>query len=159
MTINKLGILIPHMGRSQFSFQLTRELNLSVINNHALDICVFVENIVQIPFQQYFPIMSMYYAYNYKGPLVATSLTTAKKLINLPLRNQKFFYIWDLEWTQIKDKKYMELAEIYKNEDVNLLARSETHARLIEKAWDRDVLGIVPDFRIKELTETINGTK
>ena len=147
------------MGRSQFSFQLTRELNLSVINNHALDICVFVENIVQIPFQQYFPIMSMYYAYNYTGPLIATSLTTTKKLINLPLKNKKFFYIWDLEWTQIKDKKYMELAEIYKNEDISLLARSKTHAKLIEKAWDRNVVGIAPDFKIKELTEIINGTK
>lgn len=159
MKTNKLGIMIPHMGRSQFSFQLTRELNLSVLSNHTLDICVFVENMVQLAFQQYFPIMSMYYAYSYEGPLVATSLTTAKKLMGFPVNNQKFFYVWDLEWTQIKDKKYRELAEIYQNKSINLLARSTQHAKLIERAWDRDVHGVAADFKVKELTRVIYGAK
>ena len=160
MKIDKLGILTPDLGYSQLTFQLITGVNSALADNKFLDICVFIENVVQFSWYPNFPIMTTYYAYSYPYQLFATSLTTAKKLIEFPLCKNKVFYIWDMEWTQIKDKEYDEIASIYKDPNLELVARSTNHAKYIEKCWDRPVSHIVEDFNIIDLMKvTSNGEK
>ena len=146
--MKRIGVMVPQLNHSQMTFSIIHGIKRAGDS----DIIVFCEN-QYIPIYHYeFATMPMIHAYNYNGPLIATSLSTAKKLIDFPTVGNKYFYIWDLEWVDCTtDKRYKILADIYQNTSFSLITRSESHKNLIEKLWNVKIDHVVKDFNFEDL--------
>jgi hypothetical protein len=142
----RLGILLPCLDHSQRTFTL-----ISSASQNDAPLTIFCEDQIIPTYHYTFPTMSMIHAYPYTGTLIATSLSTANKLNGFPSAFKRYFYIWDLEWLYIKDKKYEELLKIYQS--VDLICRSNHHGNIVEKMWNVEVKHVVRDFNLKELGE------
>ena len=146
------GVLIKSWGISQQSFYLMKNLNLLHSLNTYLDVVVFFrDNPVpgKIPL---FASLSEYEAWGFNGPVLATDLYTAERLIACPRPHPKYFYIFDLEWIYQPLTKFKEKSNIYNNDQLQLIARNQYHFDIIKKVW-REPVAIIDDFNHIELTK------
>lgn len=128
---------------------LIENINRVLPTRPDLDICVFYENAVKPPIPPKFATMNITDAWNYSGDIVATDLSTATKILRFPNIKRKYFYVYSLEWTEMVYKEYEQLASIYQNPKLNLLAQNTQDAQIIEQVWNRPVFGVVDTFEIK----------
>lgn len=142
--MQKLAFAIPNLGPSQLSYYLARNANSYMPNKP--DVTIFYEQQTQPAFNYSAVLLPIIEAYNYSGTLVATSLNTAQKLISFPGPTRKLFYVWDLEWLRIKQKNFSELQSIYRNNQLEIFSRSQSHKLAIEECWNVKVKAIVEDF-------------
>ncbi len=156
----KLGVMLANLGPSQLSYNLVRRANALVSRDATMDVTAFIESQSSNPLPAAFAQMPIYEAWGYTGTLVATSVSTAGKLLKCMRPAASFFYVWDLEWVRpFHGRTYRELAEIYRNPRLTLLARSASHQRIISEAWNRPVAGVVEDLNLEVLFEHIKRSK
>ena len=166
MTINRpslkkdkhmnIGIVTNDFSCSQLSFYLVRNINLECNSSTENDYMGFFENLSSNVMEPSFCVMNISEIWGFKGILVATSASTALTIIKAVTQSKKYFYVWDLEWLRNPDN-YHTLLTIYRHPEINLIARSETHAKVIENFCNKPVVGIMDDFNLSDLKEIING--
>ncbi len=146
----KIGVMLDNIGPNQLAHYLINSGN-SVLEKESqkLDLVTFVQQIVHPVMVPNFATMNMSECFDYKGTLVATSLSTAVKMLKCPGTRSKYFYVWDLEWTRPQNKNFGVLKEIYNNPKIQLISRSENHDKIIELCW-RKPCGIVEDGRVDQ---------
>lgn len=85
-----------------------------------------------------FSILNMYDLWNSSADYhISTCLNTTKNLLLSPRIEKIFFYVWNLEWFKFI-YNYDDIKNIYLNNRVNLIARSDDHAKAIKTAWNID---------------------
>lgn len=146
MENNSLGILINSFDISQ--------LRISILHNlkRIKDVTpyVFYNELPEVYLKDLsFAALSSREAYGFNGYTIATCLHTAKQLLQCPCPTKKFFYMWDFEWMK-QQYNYNVIQEIYLNDDLTLIARSEYHKKLIDNCWKQSI--IVEDFNHEQLT-------
>jgi len=128
--MNKLGVIVRDLDRSQSNFFLLQTLN-QLNQEMNIDCCVFYENssipIIPILFSTF----HINEVYDFTGTVISTYMLGTKRLLGSPGPKKKFFYIWNLEWNKIPQFAYNNIRDIYLNPDMNLIARSDHHAKLI----------------------------
>ena len=70
---------------------------------------------------------------------------------------EKYFYIWDLDWHRQNGRDFEYTIQAYNNPQLNLIARSSSHAKAIKNYCNRDVCGVVDNFNIDQLMGVINN--
>lgn len=153
----KLGVLVRDLGPSQFNYYCIRNANVALKSGKVADFVAFYENLTKPCLTPNFAIMQAAEAWGYDGVLVATTLSTAEKLIRFPSAQRKLFYVWDLEWLRMGQKSYRALQAVYGHSRLRLLARSAEHARLIGEVWNREA-AIVDDFDLPALLKECSAT-
>lgn len=148
--MNKIGILINNLGLNQLANGLIHHTNEYLEKNQNFDIIAFVENVVNPSDTPHFAVMNLNEAWEYDGTLIATSLSTANKLLSFPGAKRRLFYVWDLEWV-FMDGNFDELNAVYSNPKLELIARSDEYAKIIERCWNRPVKAVVDDCDIGAL--------
>lgn len=151
-----INFLVNDLHASQLSYYLTRNVNEYIKSDPSLDFVVFFENLSKPVLVPNFALMQVAEAWGQPGVSIATSLTTASRLIHFPAPSKKFFYVWDLEWLRPTNKVYDLYAGIYLHPELKLLARSEEHASLIKNSFNREVEAIVSDFDMNKILEVSN---
>lgn len=143
----KVGVLLNNLGPSQLAYSVMRTGEKAA--EHGVDMVAFYERQVRPCLQLKIASMHIAEAYGYGETLIATDLSTATKLLTFPKSN-KFFYIWDLEWTR---RQYLSsvLQKTYRNPSLKLIARSSQMAEIISQVWNVNIHGIVDDFHLEEL--------
>lgn len=147
---DKIGFMTPSSGASELSYNILRR----AMERDDLDTFLFF---LQIDKPCIFStVCQMFYtqAYGFDGPIIATDLNTAGKLIQMPTPFQKYFFINDLEWIRFPQKNYYELEEIYRNPQLTLLARCEDHKKLIESCWNVKIHRIIENYNFFQLDFT-----
>lgn len=154
----KIGIMLDNIGPNQLAHYMINSGN-AVLENYSqkLDLVAFTQQTVHPCALPNFATMNMSEAYDYKGHLVATDLSTVTKLLKCPGTRKKFFYVWDLEWTRPQNKNFAVLKEIYNNPSIELISRSENHDKIIELCW-RKPIGIVEDGRVDQFYQLFEKT-
>lgn len=149
----KAGILVESLGVSQRSIQIIKEINKVKNLDEYWDIILFYMTYDRLPVSPSFAMMSSVEAYGFTGPLISTSIKTTKVALNCLKASSIYFYVFDLEWSQATyDVDY--LLDVYANPKVNLIARSKSHADIIQNSWNRPVVTI-ENFNYEEITELI----
>jgi len=148
----KLGIAVNDLGASQLNFLLIQRANELVGSRRDLDIILFYENIVRPCLPMNFAVMQIAECWGFDGPVVATTFNTAEKLLRFPSSPRKLFYVWDLEWTRMRQKLFRSLLSVYGNPDLTLLARCQDHADAIRQCWNREAL-VVEDCDLDRIIE------
>ena len=147
--LKNFSILVENSGASQLSFFVIEGLNKLTETRPEIDAILFYENQHKNCIPANFATMQMSEAWGQSGPIIATSASTAKKLTSFPSK-EKFFYVWDLDWVR-NLQRYEKLSEIYTDKSLTLIARSYSHKKAIENAFNREVSHIVSDFNINEI--------
>ena len=147
--LNNFSVLVENSGANQLSFCVIAELNKLTQIRPEIDAILFYENQHKNCIPANFSTMQMSEAWGQTGPIIATSFSTANKLTSFP-SEKKFFYVWDLDWIR-NSYRYESLSKVYTDASLNLIARSESHKKAIENAFNRKVSYVVSDFNINEI--------
>lgn len=145
----KIGFVLNNLGPNQLAFDLIRSAN-EALKDPGLDVVLFYEESRRPCLTPHFAIMPAVESWGYDGVLVATDRSTARKVIPSPAASKKYFLVYDLEWTRPPFLPFRENYAIYGDPNLNLLARSESHADAIANAWNR------PPAVIGELLEILS---
>jgi hypothetical protein len=146
----KIAALVDNLMVGQEAFYLIKNFNelSKVMSNQTY---CFYNNLSTVCVQPLFAVMNTYYIDHFNnGKIVCTNFNNLKTLIKLNNKCEKYFYVWDLEWLR-GGYKYMEQVSLMRDPSINLLARSESHANIIENYCNRSVLSIVDDWNYKQL--------
>lgn len=149
----KLGVIVESVGATQSTIEMTREMNRLDDLDYYCDMIMFYVEYDIIYSSPNFALMDTSELFGYDGPVIATSLFTGEILVNATGPSKKFLYMWNLEWTQEKynvDK----LASVYMNPEIELIARSEDHAKIIEGCWKKPI-AVIEGFNYEEITKLI----
>lgn len=149
---NRLGMVLPSLAPSQLAFSCVRETNQFLANNAGFDFSLFVEEWTTRCIQPHFGTFEIQMVSAYPGVLLATTLSTARHVIDAMSAQSRYFYVWDLEWMRGQNE-YGEMNEVYSSPLIHLLARSDEHAHAIEKMWNRKVHAVVPEFSMAKLCD------
>ena len=142
LTRDKLGFIIDSLEPSELNIHLT----LASLEVHNLDIVLFFEKLGRSATDHLCSHMHIMEAYNFDGPLIATNLHNAYKLIQFPSPKPKFFFLNDMEWIRFPNKQFNTFETIYRNSELNLIARCEDHRKLMENCWNIKIDYVLPNY-------------
>ena len=126
-----IGVIMNDFSCSQLSFYAVRNMNKRSNKSAEHSYVGFFENLSSNVMEPAFCIMNMSEIWGFDGAIIATSASTALTLIKSVGQCKKYFYVWDLEWLRDPDN-YHTFLNIYRNPNIKLIARSETHAKAIK---------------------------
>lgn len=150
----KLGILVESLGVNQRSIEIIREMNKIHLLDEYWDVVVFYSEFGIFPLPPKFATMNMSEAFGMDAPLISTSIETTKQSLNCIKPTKRFFYVWNLEWTY-KTHQVDDLLDVYSNPLVELIARSDDHANIIEQCWKKPI-AVIENFNYEKLTNLIS---
>lgn len=146
--MKQFGVVLPNLGYSQLAYTFIK--NANDIARH-IDVVAFYEELAVPVMQPKFSSTQAVDLWGFVSPVVATTFSTATKLLRVPTVRSKFFYVWDLEWLRFPGTAYRTFYEIYGSPELKLIARSLDHKLLLEQLWNRPVAGVVADFESEAL--------
>ena len=149
----KAGILVQSLGMSQPAYEIIREINKIDSLDEYWDIVVFYEEYDRLIVPPRFALMNMVEAYGMDAPLISTSIDTTKTSLNCIKATKRFFYVFDMEWTN-NTHNVDDLLNVYVNPKVELIARSDDHAQVIEKCWKKPI-AVIENFNHEEIARLI----
>ncbi|MHA2428386.1 MAG: hypothetical protein ACXADB_10220 [Candidatus Hermodarchaeia archaeon] len=130
--MNNFGIIVPHLGSSQVTYEAIKLVN-------SMDTAVLFFEQIMVPCV---PIkcatMCITEVMNFGGTLVTTSIENTRMVNKIANRKQikLIFYAWDLEWLRPGKQVYSYNYETYHMPDV-LAVRSEEHVGPLENYCNR----------------------
>jgi hypothetical protein len=134
--ILKFGVMVNSVDMSQKCFYLVKHLNDLVDADYMFSPIVFYKEYAQGIDVNRFCTLLEQQVWGYSGVVIATSIETAETLIQCPCPTKKFFYVWNMEWLY-DQYSYSKLAHVYLNDELELIARNNEHASVIEKCWKK----------------------
>lgn len=151
----RIGISVNSLGISHLAMVLTEQVNRIGELDKYVDAIIFYHRYDKLLKPPLFAMLQEEEMWGYDAPVVATTLETARTLLFCPKPTKKFFYVWDLEWMygmfDVED-----MAKVYCNPDLHLIARSESHAEIIEQCWKKPI-DILEDFNNEELIRILTS--
>ena len=145
----KLAAVVEDVGPSQKSFYLIKEFNKAAMSKD-MSISVFYNRPSTHITKPHFSCRSVAFLSGYHGVAIATSLTCAETLLRSHNRSDKYLYLWDIDWL-ITPVNFSVACDMLRDDRLKLIARSESHARVIGDFCNREVSGIVDNWNIDEL--------
>ncbi len=144
---------VKDLSVSQSSFYMIKEFN-RCLSNTDLSMSVFFERPAIPPIQTCFACKSVSFLSSYQGVVIATSLEAADQALKASNSSSRYLYLWDLEW--LETPMYFDTAmRILRDERLKIIARSNSHAQLIEEFCNRKPIGIVSDWDMREIQKLI----
>lgn len=155
-----IGIAIDNLNSNEFNKSLTQYCNewINTDNRHSVNI--FLEDIIPTDLLLKVPIFQLYHLYGFYGYVIATNMQLARRILTFPGQKQCFFYIYDITWYRNK-YHYRDLENIYCNENLKLICKTEEQKHIIKNCWQRESLVLQePDPKLLiELLEKNYATK
>lgn len=151
--LTKVGVLFDDLMMSQKTWLFLENANRFVDNiNH--DCVAFIKNMSSPCIKPNFSVMFCHEMWHFDGYLIATDLDSAEQISKIVSPAKKMFYVWDLEWLRRHNNKdYVRNVDIYRNPELKLVVRSESHANELSKYCNRKVDGIVNNFNLERLID------
>lgn len=95
---------------------------------------------------------------SYDGVLIPNSLELTEMCLKFMTNSDIYFYVWDLDW--LENPVYFSAAmKIMRDDQVKILARSESHAECINNFCNKEVVGIVDNWNSSQLLKVIKATQ
>ena len=152
----QIGLLLEDLSASQLTFYAVRNIN-DYIEKSDMDFVVFFQNSTTSMISPRFSTMSVSEMWSFNGIVIATSVATALSAQKTCFPTKKYFYVWDLDWHRKEGRDFEYTIQAYNSPDLNLIARSSSHAEAIKNYCNRDVCGIVNNFNMDQLIGIINN--
>lgn len=152
--MRSIGFIVSSLG-GQLGYRLLRGATRYYQGGGATDILAFVQDPASTAITPPFAVMNVAEAFDFPGAVVATSVGTAENLLTFPGPSRRFFYAWDLEWLRYPGRSE-DFLRVYRSPHLDLVARCDSHARLLERCWNTKV-SAVSDDPISLFLELLDG--
>lgn len=152
--MKKVGIFLNDLGNSQIASQAVFGINNYLANSDDVGFILFFLDNVAPSALPMCPTMAASEIFGFDGTVIATSMETASRLASLSGPTRKLYYVVDLPWIRPTGVvPYSPIRDIFTNKEVELVARSESHCRIIENCFNRRPIATVEDFNVNRLVE------
>ena len=142
-----IGVVTDKLLFSQSSIFLVKNLNeLNKVRNCS----IFCNEMHERPVDICFNIMQQIKSYQFEGTLITDNLLLTQALHYNIYTKKKYYYVWNFDWILLDDLRFKQLTIPFLNDEIELIARSESHAEVLEKLfkkpkyimedWDWEVL-------------------
>lgn len=132
---------------SQNTFYLFKTFNQ--LSEQGYSPFCFYSSLSNLPISPSFAVLNIHNAHFFsRGPIIATNIENAKLMLKLPIKAKKYLYLWDLEWLR-GSYNYIQNVDILRNSNIQLIARSESHAQNIQNYCTRTVEHIISNWEIE----------
>lgn len=150
--MKRLGLLLDSFGASDVAFSAIYEGNKL---DREVDLCGFYIDITPLCGNPQFSIMEAAESMTFYGPIIATSIRTAKYLSTNSTHDDKFYYVWDLEWMDRNCSADQYLATL---KEMKVIARNEYVANYLESVWGIKPEYIMDNFNLSEFIKNYDTT-
>ena len=149
----KISAVVNNLGPSQMAFYLIKEFNK--LSKDTKNSCsVFTELSGVFVTRPLFSCYSIAFFPEYDGTSICTTIQEAKAVLATSNSAKKYLYLWDLDWTQ-KPVNHKEYCDIMLNDRLEIIARSDSHAKCIENFCNRTPIGIIDNWNHKSLLKML----
>ncbi len=156
----KIGFFLKDIGNNQIAFDLITEINKYLKTNKDDAITIFVENIESPVKTPSCPVMQATEVWSYTGNVVATSVSTATKLIQAVSPKRKMMLVHSPEWfNQQNIVRYEGIHQVFMFPRLEILTIDETYNKLFLACFNREPSLVWKDFSIKQLVEHLNNER
>lgn len=153
----RIGILLPHLGPTQMAYEIITALNITLMNKINFDFTLFVEEILMPCTKPLCAIMNIAEIHAYHGNLITTTIQNTMFTLGAVAIQRRFFYLWDLEWLRLGRQNYLQNMSVYRNSNIQLITRSQSHAdQLNEYCGNTSV--VIPNYQFYQLFSYIEKT-
>lgn len=151
----KIAAIINDLSASQKSFYLIKEFN-ELCKDPKMSCSTFTNVSGVFVTKPLFSCMSIAFFTDYDGVAIATTIEEAKLLLESSNNSERYLYLWDLIWTETPVNHH-EVCKVLRDPRLKIIARSESHAKVIENFCNKTPVGIVDDWNRKQLLEIVGG--
>lgn len=148
--------VVGDLGPSQKSFYFIKNFN-ELSKNPNFSCSAFVCNIGVPVTKPLFSCSSVSFFSDYFGIAISTTIAEADMLLKSSNNSKKYLYLWDIEWL-VRTMNYSQVCSILMDERLNIIARSESHAKIIENFCNKKPIGIVEDWNRDQLLTLLEKT-
>ena len=151
--MKSLAIAIKKLELNQEKLFLLTSIN-KLVHDYGID-CAIFHHEFGVPFMP--SLAAMYQIvemWDFEGTVITTDFSIAKQLINCPGPRKKFFYVWDFIWTHMEQFNYNTIADVYCNDSIELIARSNDHAKVLSDCFKQPSY-VLEDWRACDLEKII----
>lgn len=143
--MKKIGLLLDNFGPSDIAFCAITSGNKL---DKDIDLCGFYIDLHPNCVYAKFGLMEAGETMSFRGPIIATSIRTAKYLSTNTSPEDKYYYVWDLEWIRNGGdfKSYRDLLLKTK-----VIARNEYIASLLREVWNIEPVAVIDHFDLEEI--------
>jgi hypothetical protein len=152
----KLGIALDNLGPSQLAHRLLAGVETILKDRTDLDVVLFYENLARPCLTPCCACMQLPEAFRFDGTMVATSLSTAAKVLRFPGPRRRLFLAWDLEWLR-RPGDFVAYQSLYGHPALELLGRGPDQAQVLRQAFNRPVVAVTDDSSLLGQLLTIAG--
>jgi len=155
--IPTINFLVDHIGASHMAYYLVEQAN-ALSNNGDARVTVFYDQLHRPCRKLLVPTMMMIEAWAQPGVSIATSLSTAARMLSFPGPQQKMFYVWDMSW--LRNPKFVgPFGELFRNPKLTLIARCQPHADALSNNFNVEVPYVFDNFERDALLKAIEDDK
>lgn len=155
--VEKIGIVVPHLGVCQQSFMAISHINRILSKSNDYDFFLFYEDMVPSCVRPLCASMNINEIWSFDGILIGTTLSTTMSIVRTVNASRKVFYVWDLEWMREGYQNYFTNIKVYKDKTIYIISRSISHAHEIERYSGRKSNMIVPNFNLEYIINELCG--
>jgi hypothetical protein len=149
----KIGAVVRNLALTQSNYYMIKTFNS--IGSFGIEPYAFYSELSSTGVSTNFSVMNVYYLSDfYNGVLIANDIESAKIMLDIKTNAKMFLYLWDLEWLRLNTSAildYNETVSVLRNDNIELIARSSSHAKAIENYCNRKVSCIIDDWNINEI--------
>ena len=150
-----IGILKDVVANIDKDFFAIHDLNLLSQTNTAGSLfCTQVVENFPLPIKS--NMLQKSHMFNFNGILITDDLMESQNFIHSTYAKKRFLYLYHLEWPYINNLRFGHVNKILLNENIELIARSPSHADLIEKLFKKPKY-IMPEWDYKILIQINNN--
>ena len=147
--MKKIAALVNDLAMSQNNFYLVKAFN-KLLDNTDLAVGVFCNRHSLPVIQPLFGVKLANFLVSYDGILISTTLEEAESSLKLCNKADRYLYLWDLDW--LENPVYFSTAmNILRDKKLKVIARSESHAKVIENFANIKVHGVVDNWDMKSM--------
>lgn len=150
-----LNFLVDNIGASHMSYYMIEQANAMCEDGDA-SVIIFFDQLHRPSRRLLVPTMMMIEAWAQPGVSIATSCSTAARLLSFPGPQKKMFYVWDMGWMR-NPKRVGSFAELFRNPELTLIARCEDHAKILRNNFNVEVPFVFDNFDREGLLKAIEN--
>jgi hypothetical protein len=148
------GLILPNLGLHQLAFQSLCSINSLIDAQTPHTFSIFQEDIEHAVVTPKASVFNLINIVDFDGILIATTIDNCITMRKSTTTARQMFYVWDLEWTR-STHNYLHSVQAFHG--VDLIARSEEHAKAITGFSNRHCAAIIPDINFASIIEWVEN--
>ena len=150
----QIASIVDDLGASQRNFYMIKEFNKGAVSKD-LSMGAFYNRPSMCITTPHFSCKNISFLSGYHGVAISTTIEGADSLLKSHNNSDKYLYLWNIEWLS-SVVNFDAVCRILLDDRLKIIARSDSHAVIINNFCNKEVSGVVDNWNIDELRKIIH---